>query len=109
MWIRPDNFLAIEFKYEPQHAMGGWVLWTEIDGVVADFAVLGDVAIIGREVHLLRVVFVYGVSELLIYGDEPSAFAYWLGESPLGRCGETSGEGASELSGRSDTKAFGGV
>lgn len=109
MRIRPDNFLTIEFENESQHAVGGGVLWTEVDGVVADLAVLGDVAVVRCEVHLLRAIFVYRVSKSLVYGNKPSTFAHWLGESPLKCGGETSGEGASEGSSGSGTEAFGGV
>lgn len=37
--VGSDDFLAVQFQDQPQHAVGGGMLRAKVDGVVADLAV----------------------------------------------------------------------
>ena len=48
-------------------------MWSEIDGVVSDFAVLSHVSVVWGEVHMLGLIGVNWMAEALIDGNEASA------------------------------------
>ena len=78
--VGPDDFFAIEFEDESEHAVGSRMLGAEVDSVVADLAVLDRV--LARLLHGtgelgVGAVRVAGVGKVLIHGDESGA--HWLG------------------------------
>jgi hypothetical protein len=47
MRVSSHDLFAIELENQPQHTMSRWMLWPEIDRVMADFASLVGVTQVG--------------------------------------------------------------
>jgi hypothetical protein len=86
--IGADNFLSAELENKTQHAMGGRVLRTEVDGVMADLPFIDVVLALSFSssfwvLQALRAIRVVGLGEIGIDGLERGA----LGE--LGSTGSS--------------------
>lgn len=71
-----DNFLSIEFKNQTQHTVGGRVLGTKVDGIMADLAILDRVVAGlpgGLGVGAGKTVDILGAAKVIVDGDELGA------------------------------------
>jgi len=68
VWVRADNLFSIQLEDKTQHTVGGWVLRSKVDGVVADLPLTG---VCGGRVGCARGG-VDGLAEGRVDGDETS-------------------------------------
>lgn len=84
--VGTNNFLSAQFENQPQHAVGGGMLGTKVDGVVADLSVLDGVFArlcgLGMTLFQVLAVGVIRVGKALVYGNKLDANIVRLGISP---------------------------
>lgn len=75
MWVCTHDFFAIELEDKSEHAVGGRMLGSKVNGVVPDFAVFGVGAIVGGEIHALGIILIYRVTKVWVDWYETSTSA----------------------------------
>lgn len=84
--ICPKNLLSIELQDQSQHAVSSGMLRTEVHGIVPDLAIVYLFAVVGCLVHVLRLIFIYGMGESRIHRDKPCTLVVDGGLFVILRC-----------------------